>query len=126
MAIRVRLFALLCCAAAALGAPARPKRVPDPPTVADHVEWYRALTDGRRPEVQMVRIVTEAGESMLWRKMPPKRRGREPFHYRILRPNWNGIAYYAWKTGLIDASLAPDGSLVLTKAPKRAFWRRLM
>lgn len=117
----------LCALSVVVQGVARPKRTPDPPTVAEHIEWHRTRRDGSRPTIQLVGVIDEAGV-LTWhaQPMPGKRRGHEPFHVRIIRPSPNGIAYYAWKTGKIDAFTTADGRLVVQPARRRPFWRRLI
>ncbi|KAJ1623045.1 hypothetical protein T492DRAFT_1057906 [Pavlovales sp. CCMP2436] len=117
----VLALALLCCVLETAEAAVKgPDRSLEPPPMAEHVEWYSP----RRPKQQRVCVTDDEGRTeWLSRKMPPKRRGREPFHIRVMKLYPNGVAYYAWKAGLIEAGFAPDGKMVVqsVEAPRKRF-----
>jgi hypothetical protein len=122
----LRLVLLVCAAAVVTGSSRAPPRALEPPTVLFHADWYTERPDGRRPDEQVVYLLKVGGENLRFaRKLPrPGFDGIEPFHRRIMVPCWTGMAYYAWKTGQIDARME-GGKLVVTKAQRKPLWRRL-
>lgn len=95
----------------------------EPPPVAEQVQWLKPRAGKRvnkRGEIQTV-TVTYGGynerftridqdgnvkhlphSTVHTRKMPRARKNVEQWSYRIVIPIWRGIAWYAWKTGMIE------------------------
>lgn len=117
------LLALMCALAQVSGRrDAGPPKL-QPPSVAEHVQWLKPRRDkrvDRRSDEQtlvvtygsygqpFVRIDSDGSVKPLQhsavykRKAPRARGGSEQWNYRTVIPTWRGIAWYAWKTGLIE------------------------
>ncbi|KAG8458131.1 hypothetical protein KFE25_011686 [Diacronema lutheri] len=110
------MFALAAPAASARRA-APPSKL-EPPPVCEHVQWLRTGKDGRPAKDQIVQVawgdaadwrVDERGRAiklprrtMAQRKAVQPAKDAEPWSTRIVVPIYRGIAWYAWKTGLIE------------------------
>lgn len=122
---RVALL-LVAVSLATLTSAAKSKRTPDPPTVAEHIDWQRHNRDGRVPRRQLVGLLGEDG-MVSWTSRPMPRAGRkgEAFHVRVIRPSYEGMAYYAWKTDKLEAFTNGSGRLVVRPVRRRSWMWRL-
>lgn len=92
----------------------------EPPPVAEHLQWLKPMKNGKRGSMRTVQVgfdswnqryarVDKKGE--VWvlldivnmqRRAPRPRKDVEQWNHRIVLPVWRGIAWYAWKTGIVE------------------------